>query len=193
MKKILFYSNNKNKQKEIKRLLKPLSLKVFSPKDFYTDYEPKENGSSFTENAKIKSSFGFNKFNIPCFADDSGICIEALDWGPGIFSKKFIESFDNYNECFRYVFDRIKVTKKNNAYFKTSVCLTLEKDYHIVFEGTIKGTISKTIKGSNGFGYDPIFTPDGISKTFAEMNSINKNKYSHRSIAINKLINFLSI
>ena len=169
-----------------------MRLEIFSPKDFDINYEPKENGSSFAENAKIKSFFGFNNFNIPCFSDDSGICIEALNWGPGIFSKKFIESFKNYGECFKYIFDKVNKTKKHGAYFKTSICLTLKNDYHIVFEGKISGTISKVIKGNNGFGYDPVFIPNGASKTFGEMSTKNKNKFSHRSIATNKFINFLT-
>ena len=192
MKKILFFSNNKNKVEEIKNLFKGLAIKVLSVSDFDIYVEPKENGLSFAENAKIKSYFGYKKFRLPCFSDDSGIFIEALDWKPNVFSKRFINSFKNRNDCFNYIFTKVKKSKKNRAMFKTSICLTLSENHHVVFEGSIKGIISEKIRGKNGFGYDPIFIPIGFSKTFAEMDQEEKNTFSHRSIALIKLINFLS-
>ncbi len=192
MKKILFFSNNKNKVEEIKNLFKGLAIKVLSVSDFDIYVEPKENGLSFAENAKIKSYFGYKKFRLPCFSDDSGIFIEALDWKPNVFSKRFINSFKNRNDCFNYIFTKVKKSKKNRAMFKTSICLTLSENHHVVFEGSINGIISEKIRGKNGFGYDPIFIPIGFSKTFAEMDQEEKNTFSHRSIALIKLINFLS-
>ena len=192
MKKLLFYSNNKNKVSEITNLFKNISIKILSPKDFDLNFEPNEIGNSFAQNAKIKSEFGNKKVNIPCFADDSGICIEALNWKPDIYSKDFINSFKNNHDCFSYVIDKVKKSKRYKAYFKTSICLTTQKNYHIVFEGKVNGTISLNSTGKNGFGYDPIFIPDGYTKTFSEIETKEKNRISHRSIAINKLINFLS-
>jgi len=192
LKKLLFYSNNNNKISEITNLFKNISIKILSPKDFNLNFEPNEIGNSFAQNAKIKSEFGNKKINIPCFADDSGICIEALNWKPGIYSKDFINSFKNNHECFRYVIGKVKKSRKYKAYFKTSICLTTQKNYHIVFEGKVNGTISFNSIGRNGFGYDPIFIPDGYTKTFSEIGTNQKNLISHRSIAINKLINFLS-
>ena len=192
MKKILFFSNNNGKIKEVQNLFESLSIEILSPKDFNQRNEPKENGNSFAENAKIKSSFGYKELNIPCFADDSGISIEALRWKPNIYSKRFIESFKNSAECFDYIINKTKTSGKFSAYFKTSICLTLKDNYHIVFEGKIKGSISKTAKGEMGFGYDPIFIPEGYSKTFGEITNKEKNHISHRSIAIKKLFNFLS-
>ena len=110
MKKLLFYSNNNNKISEITNLFKNISIKILSPKDFNLNFEPNEIGNSFAQNAKIKSEFGNKKVNIPCFADDSGICIEALNWKPGIYSKDFINSFKNNHECFRYVIGKVKKT-----------------------------------------------------------------------------------
>ncbi len=192
MKKILFFSNNLNKIKEIKSLFKELDIKVLTPKDFNLFNEPNENGSSFAENAKIKSSFGYENIKLPCFADDSGICIEALEWKPNIFSRRYIDSFESHNACFKNIIKEVKNTKKIKAYFKTSICLTLNVNYHIVFEGQINGRISLKKLGKNGFGYDPIFIPEGYVKTFAEMNNKEKNLISHRNIAIRKLSNFLS-
>ena len=191
MKKIIFFSNNINKLIEIRSLFKNLNLKILSPKDFNIKNEPKEVGSSFAENARIKSKYGFDKTNLPCFADDSGICIEALDWKPGIFSKRFKDKFATDKECFNFIIEKVKNSKKNKAYFQTSVCLTLKNNYHVVFEGKVHGTISKKILGKNGFGYDPIFKANENAKTFAELNKAEKNKLSHRSIAINKLVSFL--
>ncbi len=192
MNKIIFYSNNNDKIKEINSLFKKLSIKVFCPKDFGITLEPKEVGSSFAENAKIKSLYGFQNIQIPCFADDSGICIEALNWGPNINSKKFIKSFKNNFECFKYILKEVEKTGKNKAYFQTSICYTIKTNYHIVFDGLIEGKISKKIIGNNGFGYDPIFIPKENKKTFAQLTRIEKNSLSHRSVAIRKLINFLS-
>ena len=193
MKEILFFSNNISKIKEIKNLFKDISINVLSVRDFDLNFEPKETGSSFAENSKIKSLYGFNKTTLPCFADDSGICIEALNWKPGINSRKFIEGFSNPNECFKYILKKVELSKKNKAYFKTSICLTLKKNYHIIFEGKIDGLISNRVLGKKGFGYDPIFIANNQTKTFGEMNKKKKNELSHRSVAIKKLINFLSI
>ena len=192
MKKLLFYSNNKNKISEITNLFKNISIKILSPKDFNLNFKPNETGNSFAQNAKIKSEFGNKKVNIPCFADDSGICIEALNWKPDIYSKNFINSFKNNHDCFEYIFNKVKKSRKNKAYFKTSICMTTKKSHHIVFEGKVNGTISLKSAGGNGFGYDPIFIPEGYTKTFSEIKTKHKNRISHRSIAINKLINFLS-
>ncbi len=192
MDKILFYSNNNNKIKEVRNTLKPFKIRICSPKDFDLDIEPRENGKSFAENAKIKSVFGFNKINQICFADDSGICIEALNWGPNIKSKNFLESFVSRKDCLNYIIKKVKLTNKKRAYFQTTICLTMKKSSHIIFEGKLLGQISEKILGKNGFGYDPIFIPDGRFKTLSEISLKDKNSLSHRSIAIHKLINFLS-
>ena len=192
MKKLLFFSNNNNKLIEINQLFKNLKLEIISPDNYNFIGDPEETGNSFAENAKIKSLFGYENFEVACFAEDSGICIEALGWKPGIFSKRYLSSFKNKFSCFREIINKVKHTEKVRAYFQTSVCLTLKKNYHLVFEGKINGTISQKISGKGGFGYDPIFIPDGEFETFSQMDKMKKNKISHRSIAINKLINFLS-
>ncbi len=192
MAKILFYSNNNNKFDEVKSLFKYLPVKILRPKDFGIDYEPRENGASFAENAKIKSLYGFQNIKIPCFADDSGICIEALGWKPHTHSKRFIESFNNKVACFKYILNKVEKSGKNKAFFQTSICFTTKENYHVVFEGVIQGKISKKILGENGFGFDPIFIPNGSKKTFGQLNKNKKNILSHRSIAVQKLVNFLS-
>ena len=188
---ILFFSNNKGKVKEVKNLFKETNINILSLSEIGIKNEPVEYGKTFFENAKIKSCYGFNETGIPCFADDSGICIEALNWKPEIHSRNFIDSFSNNNECFNYIIKQVNKTGKKRAYFKTCICYTIKKNTNIYFEGTIKGNISGKILGDNGFGYDPIFKPDGFKKTFGQMTRVEKNLLSHRSIALNKLINFL--
>ena len=186
MKEIIFFSNNKNKFLEISKLFKDIPIKILSLNDFDKIKSPNENGLTFKENAKIKSSLGLQVFKKTCFADDSGICIEAMNNNPGINSKKFLETNNSLLDAFNLILSLVDKTKKNKAFFQTSICLSLN-----VKDGIIRGTITKSIKGSNGFGYDPIFIPHGYKKTFAEMKVEEKNAISHRSIAINKLKKYL--
>ncbi len=191
MSQILFFSNNKNKIIEIKKIFKKFKFKLLSLDDVGINYEPEETGLTFEENAKIKSDYGFNKTGIPCFADDSGICIESLNWEPGVFSKKFLNEFKSKKACFESIINSIKKNCKKNAYFKTSISLTINTDQNILFNGKINGKISNQAKGKFGFGYDPIFIPKYYKKTLAELSIKEKNDISHRSIAVTKLINFL--
>ena len=192
MRPLLFFSNNKNKTIEIKKIFKKFNLEVLSLSDLDMIDEPKENGKTFEENAKIKSDYGFNKTGLPCFADDSGICIESLNWKPGILSKRFLNNFKSNEACFKNIIKSTKKNGKQNAYFKTSISITVKNNQNIIFNGKIDGSISKEAKGEFGFGYDPIFIPKDYSKTLAELSTKEKNEISHRSIAVTKLINFLT-
>ena len=192
MRQLFFFSNNKNKIIEIKKIFKKFNLKLLSLNDIHLDSEPEENGETFEENAKIKSDYGFNKTGIPCFADDSGICIEALNWKPGVLSKRFLSSYKSNDECFKHIIKNTKKKDRKIAYFKTSISLTINNNQNIIFNGKIDGKISDKIKGGSGFGYDPIFIPEFYKKTLAELSLKEKNEISHRSVAVTKLINFLS-
>ena len=191
MKEIIFFSNNKNKYLEISKLFSGTPIKVLSLNNFNKINSPNENGVTFKENAKIKSNFGLKTYKKPCFADDSGICIEAMNNYPGINSKKFLEQNSGALDTFNLIFSLVNKTKKNKAFFQTSICLSLKAKEHVFFSGIVKGTITQSIKGSGGFGYDPIFIPLGYKKTFAEMTVEEKNLVSHRSIAIKKLKKYL--
>ena len=191
MKEIIFFSNNKNKYLEISKLFGDTPIKILSLNNFNKINSPNENGVTFKENAKIKSNFGLQTFKKPCFADDSGICIEAMNNNPGINSKKFLEQNGGALDTFNLIFSLVNKTKKNKAFFQTSICLSLKAKKHVFFNGIVKGTITQSIKGSGGFGYDPIFVPLGYKKTFAEMTVEEKNLVSHRSIAIKKLKKYL--
>ena len=192
MRKLLFFSNNKNKTREIKKIFRKFSLEILSLSDLDISDEPKENGQTFEENAKIKSDYGFNKTGFPCFADDSGICIESLNWKPGVLSKRFLNNFKSNQDCFDSIIKSTKKNNKQNAYFNTSISLTIKNNQNIIFNGKIDGKISEQAKGRFGFGYDPIFIPKNYNKTLAELSTKEKNQISHRSIAVTKLINFLT-
>ena len=192
MRKLLFFSNNKNKTIEIKKIFKKFKLEILSLSDLDISDEPKESGQTFEENAKIKSDYGFNKTGFPCFADDSGICIESLNWKPGVLSKRFLNNFKSNQDCFDSIIKSTKKNNKQNAYFNTSISLTIKNNQNIIFNGKIDGKISEQAKGKFGFGYDPIFIPKNYKKTLAELSTKEKNEISHRSIAVTKLINFLT-
>ncbi len=191
MRQLLFFSNNKNKIIEIKKIFKKFNLELLSLNDLNISNEPEEIGETFEENAKIKSDYGFNKTGIPCFADDSGICIESLNWKPGILSKRFLNNFKSKEACFESIIKSTEKKSKQNAYFKTSISLTIKNNQNVIFNGKIDGKISEKVRGRFGFGYDPIFIPKNYIKTLAELSTKEKNEISHRSIAVTKLINFL--
>ena len=191
MKDILFFSHNQKKIIEVRNIFKNSKTKVYELNSFEKIKEPKEIGATFASNAKIKSKYGQKLFNMPCFADDSGFCVEALKNNPGVKSKRFLEKFSNNKKAFEYIISNVLKKKNNKAFFVTAICLTLRENHHVVFLGRVNGTVSLEPKGINGFGYDPIFVPENHTETFAEMNLEEKNVISHRKIAITKLKSFL--
>jgi len=192
LKSILFFSHNQKKIKEVKKIFSKSNLSVKNLNNLNKIKEPNENGQSFADNAKIKSLYGYKKFKLPCFADDSGICINALNKKPGVESKRFFENFKNTKDAFNYIIYNTIKKNDNTAFFTTTICLTLNLGHHIFFVGRIDGRISNKPRGINGFGYDPIFIPNGLDKTFGEMKSEKKNNISHRMIALQKMESFLS-
>ena len=191
MKEIVFFSHNIHKIKEVKSILKSKKIKILTLTDFPKIISPKENGHTFNENAVIKSNFGYDKFCLPCFSDDSGICISALNNQPGIYSKRFQKENGGYKKTFKIIIN--KAQKKNNfkAFFQTSIALTTNKKNTKCFEGIVSGKISEKPVGSYGFHYDPIFIPNGTNKTYAQMSVAVKNTFSHRARALIKLKNYL--
>ena len=191
MKNILFFSHNQKKIIEIRQIFKDSKIKIYDLNSSKKTREPKETGATFSSNAKIKSKYGQQLFDMPCFADDSGFCVEALKNNPGVKSKRFLEKFSNNKKAFEYIISNVVKKKNNKAFFVTAISLTLKENHHITFLGKINGTVSLEPKGTNGFGYDPIFIPENNNKTFAQMNLEEKNVISHRKIAITKLKSFL--
>ena len=191
MKDILFFSHNQKKIIEINQIFKSSKININNLNSFKKVKEPKETGDTFSANAKIKSMYGQKIFKMPCFADDSGFCVEALNNGPGVKSKRFLQKFSSNKEAFEYIISNVIKKNNNKAFFVTAISLTLNDNHHIIFLGRINGSISLKPEGDNGFGYDPIFIPENHIKTFAEMNPEEKNRISHRKIAITKLKSFL--
>jgi len=190
--KILIYSSNQKKISELKKIILIKKLKFVTLKNINLKSLPKEYGKTFKENAIIKSKFGFNKYKLPCVADDSGICISALQNRPGVYSNRFLNKYKTIKKAHYEILKKINKTGNNNAYFKTVISLTYKKNKTITFEGIKRGIIVQKMLGKNGFGYDPIFKPNNSKKTFAQMTKKEKNSISHRSIAINKLLKFLN-
>ena len=191
MKEIIFFSNNKNKIIEISNFFVEKSIRILDLNNFKKIKSPNETGKTFEENAKLKSLYGYKIFKKICFADDSGISIEAMGGRPGVNSKNFLQKEKNPKKTLRLILSIAKDINNFNASFQTSICLSLNENEHIFFNGIIKGTISQEIKGLGGFGYDPIFIPNGDDRTLAEMSLQEKNNISHRSIALKKLKYYL--
>ena len=187
--KIVFATKNQNKIKEIKPLF-PKKYKILSLDEIGFKGEILENGDTLEENAKIKADLISKKYSIDCFADDSGLEIEALKGDPGVFSARYAgipkSDFKNIEKVLKLLSEK----QNRKAQFRTVIALKT-KYISKTFEGVLKGTISNNILGLNGFGYDPIFLPYGSSMTLGEYSNAMKNKISHRSIAVYKLIKFL--
>lgn len=188
MKKLVFATNNPNKLLEIRNSI--LNHKIASLKDLNINEEIPETGITLKENALQKAQFIHNKTGLNCFADDTGLEIEALNNRPGVYSARYAgencSAADNMNK----VLQELKESNNRKATFKTVIALILNNRTHY-FEGEVKGVILIEKTGDKGFGYDPIFKPVGFKNSFAQMSIEQKNKISHRGIAVKKLITFL--
>ncbi|TWP26622.1 RdgB/HAM1 family non-canonical purine NTP pyrophosphatase [Apibacter muscae] len=186
---ILLATQNEHKKEEIINILpQNFNLKTFNDYNFKGEIE--ESGKTFEENAYIKAKFGFDLTNIPSFADDSGLVIEALNGEPGIYSARYAGT-GSFNDNIAKVLKNLESHSNRNAYFISVICWVF-KDEVQYFEGKIHGTISENIRGENGFGYDPIFIPNGYDISFSEFPPAQKNLISHRAIALYKFTNFLN-
>jgi len=185
---LVFATNNEHKTKEVSAILSP-KYKVLNLKDIGCDVDIPETGNTFAENATLKSSYVVSHFKMDCFADDSGLEVDALNNEPGIYSARYSgQRGDEAN--MHYLLQKMEVENNRNARFKTVISL-IKNGANYLFEGVIFGKLVTEPRGQNGFGYDPIFVPDGYDITFAEMDSAEKNRISHRAIAMQKLIAFL--
>ena len=190
MMKLIFASNNTNKLKEIKALVPP-HIQVLSLQDIQFDIEIEETGNTLQENAAIKARRIFELTGEACFADDSGLMVDALDGQPGVKSARYAgEPSDNLANI-HLLLKNLQNTEDRNARFQTVVCYKDAEQEHF-FKGEVVGHITNEMHGNNGFGYDPIFIPAGYTKTFAEMAAEEKNKISHRKNAIAQLVAFLN-
>jgi len=192
--KILIGTNNQGKLREITNLL-PKKVKVFSTKDFNLK-SPNETGKTFKSNALIKAKYFSKKTNLICLSDDSGLEIDVLKKKPGIYSARWGGKKSDFNKAMQRVYkeldkkDKEWRTKKVSARFICALVIYWPNRKKIYSLGKVSGKISKTKKGKNGFGYDPIFIPNGHKKTFAEMSKSYKYKIDHRAKAFKKIKRF---
>lgn len=186
---LIFATHNKNKVKEVKSLM-PEAINLLSLYDLNYKEDIEETANTIEGNALIKVKTISLKVNKNCFADDSGLFVDELNGAPGVFSARYAGEQKNDEDNISKLLFELKNNEKRNAHFKTIMALVLDgKEY--IFEGIIKGSITHQKIGINGFGYDPVFKPEGYTNTFAELSLEEKNKISHRKIALKKLLDFL--
>jgi len=188
MRELVFATNNQYKTQEVRNLLSN-KYKVLNLNDIGCTTDIPETGSTFAENASLKSKYVVDHYHIDCFADDSGLEIEALNQEPGIFSARYSGVKDDQTNL-KLVLQKMEGQTNRKARFRTVISLMRGAE-NFLFEGVINGHISEIPTGEQGFGYDPIFIPDGYEQSFAEMTMEQKNLISHRALAMNKLIAFL--
>jgi XTP/dITP diphosphohydrolase len=189
MKKIVFATQNKNKLVEVRNLLP--QYEVLGLPDLAPDIDIPETAHTFEGNAALKVDYVTEKFGYDCFSDDSGLEIIALNNEPGIYSARYGGEPGNHVKNIEKVLAKIQGKTQRNARFVTVIALNFNGKQYF-FEGEVKGKIIDKPTGNGGFGYDPIFIPDGYDKTFAQMTMEEKTKISHRGKAVAKLISFLN-
>jgi len=189
--KLIFASHNEHKTTEIRQLLPP-DIQLLSLNDLNYHDEIEESAATLEGNALLKATHVFTLFKLPCFADDSGLEVEALDNRPGVYSARYAGEPKNDDRNIAKLLDDLKGSTNRSARFRTVITLILPTTT-LSFEGIIEGEITREKKGSNGFGYDPVFQPNESSITFAQMSMEQKNTISHRALALEKMISFLSL
>lgn len=187
--KLVFATHNSNKAKEIQSLL-PDDFQILTLTDINCVDEIPETSETLEGNSLLKAQFVSDNFNLNCFADDTGLEIDALNCRPGVYSARYAGEEKNAEANMNLVLSELKNESNRKALFRTVITLILNDKTH-VFEGIIRGEIADEKRGIDGFGYDPIFIPEGQTKTFAEMTLAEKNQQSHRARAFEEMINFL--
>ena len=187
--KLVFATNNLNKLKEVQEILSD-SIEVLSLKDIGCFEDVEETEATLEGNARLKADHITKNYGYHCFADDTGLEVDALDGKPGVYSARYGGEHGNSEKNMQKLLKELQGKATRKAQFRTAVALNLENKQYL-FEGICEGEILEKKTGTGGFGYDPIFKPTEASASFAEMNSEEKNKISHRGIAIQKLVDFL--
>lgn len=199
--KIVFATNNNHKLQEIRDILGK-EFEIVSLKDIGCDADIPETGDTLEANALQKAQYVYDHYHISCFADDTGLEVEALDGAPGVHSARYAEGTDHDSEAnMAKLLHELEGKENRKAHFRTVICLIQKKDVCPCgcttvkqvhqFEGTVNGSISTEKHGNEGFGYDPIFVPEGYDKSFAELGEDIKNGISHRARAVAKLAKYL--
>lgn len=186
---LLLATHNAHKVAEIRAVMVP-GIKILSMTDIEDYQDLPETGNTLEENATQKAREAFGRHQVPCAADDSGLEVVALEGAPGVYSARYAGPQRNDADNIRLLLERLGEAKSRSARFRTVIALALGKSIHL-FEGCVEGSIAYAPRGSNGFGYDPVFIPQEFDLTFAEMTLEEKNRISHRAAAISALVKFL--
>ncbi len=192
-KQLLIATNNKGKFFEIESLLNQINIKAVPTFQFNIE-EPEETGKTFAENSLLKARYYGSKTGLMALADDSGLCVDAMNGEPGIYSARFAKN-ERGESDFNFAFEKISAAIKNNNYAAHFICnLALfdpKTNFEISFEGRVDGNLTFPARGNKGFGYDPIFIKNGMNQTFGEIDPEEKDQISHRADAFLKLVNWL--
>ena len=191
MKDMIFASHNLGKIKEMKEMLSPLGINVLTFEDIQMP-DVEETGQTFEENAALKAVTIAKLNNVPCFADDSGLCVDCLGGRPGVFSARYAPNRD-FQKAMQMLLGEMReaATDNRNAHFMCVIALGYPDGSYKAFQGRVDGTIANEPHGTNGLGFDPIFIPNGYNQTFAELGEDVKNTISHRAKALLQLTEFL--
>ncbi|HRY98469.1 MAG TPA: RdgB/HAM1 family non-canonical purine NTP pyrophosphatase [Bacteroidales bacterium] len=197
MMKLVFATHNEHKLKELRSKLSQLGpdrvhWEIFSLDDIGCTEEIPEPHETLQENAMAKARYVWERYSLPCFADDTGLEIDALDGRPGVYSARYAGEGCSFADNVLKVLKEMKGEHRRSARFRTVIALILEGEGHY-FEGQVEGSILEEGRGDGGFGYDPVFMPEGYALSFAEMPLSEKNRISHRARAVEQLIEFLAM
>ena len=191
MKKIVFATNNAHKLAEV-RTLAGSDFQILSLEEIGCHDDIPETASTLEGNALIKARWVRDRYGLDCFADDTGLMVDALDGEPGVYSARYAGNGHDSEANMSLLLENLKGHADRNAHFSTVIALCRGEEEHI-FEGRVDGQIAEVRSGSNGFGYDPIFIPDETGVSFADMKADDKNRISHRGRAVRKLFSFLNL
>lgn len=191
MKKLVFATNNAHKLEEIRAILGD-KVEILSLNDIHCHADIPETADTLEGNAALKAAYIYEHYGLDCFADDTGLEVEALNGAPGIYSARYAGGEGHDSEAnMKKLLREMEGKENRRAQFRTAICL-IERGKETLFEGIVKGEIIREKRGGSGFGYDPVFVPEGYTETFAEMGSEEKNKISHRARAVQQLCVYLN-
>jgi len=188
--KLVFATHNSHKFQEVEALI-PKHITLLSLTDINCFDEIEENGVTLEANARLKANYVTKQYGLACFADDTGLLVDALDGEPGVYTARYAGAQKNADDNMEKLLFALKNKTNRNAHFKTVIALNIDDQNHL-FSGIVQGKITANKMGQGGFGYDPIFKPLGYDQTFAELPLTIKNKIGHRGKAIAQLLNYLS-
>lgn len=187
---LVFATNNTHKLSEIKNIIAG-KIQLLSLSDINCYDKIPETANTLEGNAILKAKYVYNRYRLPCFADDTGLEVEVLNGAPGVYSARYAGYENNSEANIQKLLQEMNKKTNRNAQFRTVIALILNDDELQLFEGVVTGKIIRTPMGNQGFGYDPIFQPDGYTQTFAQLGNNIKNQISHRAKSVNMLCQFL--